>query len=444
MPRVPRSLVSNSVGSVIASGMLIFSTVLIPAILARSLTRGEFDAYSFVLAALPLMVMVPQSLRTVAATQLALAIARYGETAAQRGYRRFITRATLLQFLVAVIAIEAYVAANHGTTAPVTVREGLYGLLAYALGLVAVGLVVAPAAAHRDFRPDNVAKLWPGLFQLIGIALIWAAGARDPLPWIFVVYAASSWSVVPILAALDRQPRRTAAEAEHASAMAGELFHGLRGVLWWNLTAYLATTSTVMIVAIGFPRSVVPFSVASSLVGIVSAALIAVSGPVAAHATAMLDRAPAERRRFFLVVNTLFQGYIAVAALVILLAPVSLYALWLTPALAANVKWFSILLLPAAATRLLTAAFTLFVMSAGRQHTLWLSPLIEAVMTVAGSLLLGTWLGIDGIALALFASAAVRLALTVALDERRNRAALSLDRGDVLLSAWRLARARAC
>ena len=61
----PRSLLSNSIGSVLSSGMLIFSTVLIPAALARALTRPQFDVYSIVLASLPLVLILPQSMRSV-------------------------------------------------------------------------------------------------------------------------------------------------------------------------------------------------------------------------------------------------------------------------------------------------------------------------------------------------------------------------------------------
>ena len=160
MPRQPRSLLSNSVGSVIASGMLIFSTVLIPAILARALTRGEFDAYSFVFAALPLMVMVPQSLRTVAATQLALASSRFGEAGALTGYRRFVGSATLVQLVIATVAIEAYVTVSH--TAETTTRFGLYALLGYAIGLVAIGFYRLSCRGPSGFQAGQSGEVVAG------------------------------------------------------------------------------------------------------------------------------------------------------------------------------------------------------------------------------------------------------------------------------------------
>ncbi len=427
--------------------MLIFSTVLIPAALARALTRPQFDIYSVVLASLPLVLILPQSMRSVGASQLALAVARYGADRAIAGYGRFVIIVTAAHIALTIVGIELYVRLGHIVSDPTTVRFGLYALLMYTLGLLAVGLAIAPAAAQRDFRPDNVAKSWPGLAQLAGVAAIWIAGSGRPLPWIFAVYAVSSWSIAILLLLRSSIRGGDAHRAKSEPAPTGlirDLLLGLRGVLWWNVTAYLATTATVMVVAVGYRAQIVPFSIAISLLGIVSAAMVAVSGPIAVHATAALERPRPLRRRFFLLVNTLFQGYIFMTALVIVAAPVALYALWLTPQLADEVKLFSLMLLPATVLRLLTMCFTIFVMSAGRQHTLWLSPMVEAVLSITGSIILGHFLGIVGIPIALAFSATIRLVLTLVHDERLNAQELGLARGDVLLSGWWLARGRKC
>lgn len=433
----PRSLLANSISSVFASGMLIFSTVLIPAVLARALTRSQFDVYSIILASLPLILILPQSMRTVGATQLALMKGNYAAAdRAPAAYTRFIAVSSLVHTCLAVVGIELYIRISLQAAAN-ELRFGLYCILCYTLGQIVAGYFATPAAAQRDFLPDNIAKFWPGLFQLTGVTVVWLTDTDRTLFWIFVVYAASSWSIAAILLARSsasnfrRQPMP-------ALGRARDFFVGLRGILWWNLTAYLATTATLMVVAIGFPSHVVPFSIATSLLGIVSASLIAVSGPVAVHATASQHHAPPMRRRFFLLINTLFQGYIGTTALMIAAAPVLLYALWLTPALAAEVKWFVLWLLPATILRLLTMNFTIFVMSAGRQHTLWLSPLVEAALSLIGSIVLGSVLGIIGIPLALTFSAIARLLLTVVHDEPLNRIALALAPGDLLLSAWRV------
>lgn len=443
----PRSLLNNSLGSIVSSGLLIFSTVLIPAVLARALTRYQYDIYSIVLASLPLILILPQSMRTVGASQLALAVVRHGADRAIGSFDRFVAIVAAIHVALALVGIEIYVRVDHAIIDPTTMRIGLYALLAYTLGMIAAGLAIAPAAAQRDFLPDNIAKSWPGLTQLIGVAAVWASQSTRPLLWIFAIYPISSWSIAMFFLIRSRRGvaefHRTRTERAPPE-LVRDLLLGLRGVLWWNVTAYLATTATVMVVAIGYSHHIVPFSIATSLMGIVSAAMVAVSGPIAVHATSLLEQAEALRRRFFLLVNVFFQGYILVTAFVIVIAPTALYALWLTPQLAHEVKSFSLLLLPATVLRLLTMCFTVFVMSAGRQHTLWFSPMVEAGLSILGSITLGHFLGVEGIPVALAISAAVRLILTIVHDERINAQALGIKRGDVLLSGWRLARGRAC
>jgi hypothetical protein len=271
------------------------------------------------------------------------------------------------------------------------------------------------------------------------------AAPANPLAWICLVYLTSSWTAVLVLCL--RLSRSVQAQAEprdtwRDAGVEALFWSGLRGTTWWNVTAYLATSCAILIVSLQHPASIVPFSVASSFLGITSAGLIAVASPISGYAVGLAGDGVKERRRFFLIVNTLFQFYIAMTVAVVLLMPQQVFVLWLKPQLAGEVRHFCNLLLPAYALRLLTMAFTVFVMSAGRQETIWLSPLVEAVMSVVGCLVLGATIGVTGIPIALTISAGVRLLLTVLHDERRNVAALGLHPGDMLLSGWRLWRAR--
>lgn len=439
-----RSLISNSVGSILASGMLLFSTILIPAVLARALSPSEFQTYSIALAALPLMMVLPQSARSVGASQIALAATKHDIIDAIATYRRFIAGIGVAHVVLCTAGVEAYLALGHPTTDSTLMRIGAYAILAYTVGLIVVGLVIVPSAAQRNFLPDNIAKFWPGLVQLVGITAIWIAGIRPPLPWIFLIYLASSWSIAALLLAFNGNMPPTTVCNVATRKLTREFIHGLRGVLWWNVTAYLATTATVMVVAVAFPQNIVPFSIATSLLGVVAAVPIAVSGPIAVHATTMISSGENDRRKFFLRVNTIFQVYIGVAALFIFILPSAVYHLWLNAELADEVRIYCLWLLPAMVIRLLTMNFTIFVMSAGRQHTLWLSPLVEAVMSIVGSIVLGWLLGVAGIAMALTLSATTRLLLTLLHDERLNQSALALRQGDMLLSGLRLGRRPEC
>ncbi len=437
-----RSLVNNSISSILSSALLIFSTVLIPAILVRAITRADYDLLSLILAALPLLSIVPQSLRTAAASQLAIAYGRVHQWTATRIYWRFSMIVGLGLLATSIAGTEFYVhsAGNYQNQTSI-LRFGLYCISGHALGLIAIGLFSGPAAARRDFLPENFAKLWPGLFHLAGLTMVWICAPRVPLMWICLIFLTSSWSAALILGSRLWRSIYTGPDRKAPSGhdeVAALFWSGLRGTTWWNVTAYLATSSAILIVSLQHPASIVPFSVASSFLGITSAGLIAVASPVSGYAVGLVGRGRAERRRFFLMVNTLFQIYIAITALVVLLLPQQLFILWLQPQLADEVRHFCSLLLPAYALRLLTMAFTVFVMSAGRQETIWLSPLVEAVMSVIGCLILGNVIGITGIPIALTISAATRLLLTLLHDERRNVEALDIRAGDTMLSAWRL------
>lgn len=442
-----RSLVSNSVSSVASSGILLVTTILGPALLVRTITKQEYNLYLSALAILPLLSIIPQSLRTMAASELARAIEGGNAQAAVRSYLGFCLRVAGIVLVGSLVGAELYHALGRGFPGEdMMLRFGLYCVVANVIGIVLIGIVTGPAAAYHNFLPDNLAKIWPVLFQIVSVALIWLLRPAAPLWWLFATYALSTWTIAILLAArlwrviYGRRPDGHGAESD--PRIGRSLRAGLSGVVWWNLTSFLATTASLMIVAVAEPHDIAAFSVAVSLLGISSAGLIAVTSPIAVYASAIDRNASDRRRRFFLTMNTLFQVYIGLAACVVCLLPQWLFALWLTPQLAGEVRWISLLLLPSYVLRLLTMCFTVFVMSAGRQSTLWLSPLVEAVCSVVGCLVLGDFYGIPGIAAALTLSAAIRLVMTVAHDERVNVEALNLRAGDVLLSGWRLVRGR--
>lgn len=434
-----RSLLSNSLSSVVASGLLIFVTVLLPAVLARALNRADYDLLATVLAVLPLLSIIPQSLRTSAASQLAFAATQAPDLLVSRVYLIFSLQIMAALSLLAVIGIEVYVwldTAHEGRHW--LLRMGLYCAAGHALGLAAIGLSSGPAAARRDFLPENFAKLWPGFYHLIGIMLVWLLVPPTPLVLISLIYLTSSWTVAGLLATRLWRSIYIGEAGWRSLALMRAFRSGLRGATWWNLTAWMATSASILIVSLQQPESIVPFTIASSLLGITSAGLIALSGPISGYAVAMVARPPAERRRFFLRVNTLFQAYVGVTAVIVLVLPRELFVLWLTPSLAEEVRGLCLLLLPSYMIRLMTMAFTVMVMSVGRQATIWFSPLVEAVISILGCVLLGALLGMQGIALALTLSAVVRLILLVVHDERITATALELRRGDTLLSGPRL------
>lgn len=77
--------------------------------------------------------------------------------------------------------------------------------------------------------------------------------------------------------------------------------------------------------------------------------------------------------------------------------------------------------------------FTVFIMSSGRQSTIWLSPAVESVVATVGGLILIGVMGVEGIAVALFVSSVVRILLTLMYDINLNSDVLPLSAGDIVL-----------
>jgi hypothetical protein len=437
-----RSLVSNSVASLLSSGLLIFSTLLVPALLVRTISRADYDLLTSVLAMLMLLSVLSSSARGVAPSQLALAYARVDQGLATRAYARFTLMVIAGTALISVIGSELYIWFINADWGHIKLfRFGMYCIVGHALGLLAMGVFAGPAAAQRDFLPDSFAKLWPGIYHLSGIAAIWLIDPSRPLVWIFLVYLTSSWVGAGVLGLRLWQPLFGPAhknEPKARRALERVFWAGLRGMAWWNLMSYLAVNAATLIVLFLFAREIVPFSIATSFLGIISAGLIAVASPITGYAAGLVDSPIEDRRRFFLLVNSLFQLYILLTSLFILLIPKQIFVLWLTPVLAPQVQHFCFLLLPAYALRQLTVNFTIFVMSVGRQQNVWLTPLLEAALAIGGSVVLGLIIGIEGIAIALAVSSLARLILTVCYDGPRNADAIGLRRGDALWSALTL------
>lgn len=440
-----RSLVSNSVSSLISSGLLIFNTLLVPALLVRTITRPDYDLLMSTLAVLMLLSVVASSTRGIAPSQLVLAYAQTSKELATATYARFTLWVIAGTAALAVFGSEIFLGLQTSQGDLSQFRFGMYCIVVHALGLIAMGIFAGPAAAQRDFLPDNFAKLWPGIYHLIGIGAVWLIHPPTPLFWIFLVYLSSSWVGSLILGIWLWVPLfgKTLEDDEPTRQLLARTFwSGLRGLAWWNLMSYLAVNAATFLVLVLHPREIVPFGIAVSLLGVTSAGLIAVASPITGYAASLHDHPVDERRRFFLVVNTLFQLYVVATSVVILLLPQWLFEQWLTAELATQVQHFCLLLLPAYFLRQLTISFSIAVMSVGRQEHVWLTPLLEAILAVGGGVVLGLLFGIEGVPLALTLSSLVRLLMTAWHDEPRNAADIGIRRGDILWSSLTLLKLR--
>jgi O-antigen/teichoic acid export membrane protein len=435
-----RSLRANSVSSLIATGGVFAVTLAVPAVLARAVTQADYTTYATALAFLPLALLASQSLRNSAGSALIVAMRHSDGGEVAHAYRRIVLLIVAMVLLGGTVAIEFL---RHFSSAGAELNDGLLRFGAYCVLVnvsgIALGLLVTgPATAQQDFIPENLLKIVPPMLQLALFFLIWIRNPPHELWWIFVAVAASPWPLTAWLLARYRGANHQWFESNRfAREEAGGAFRFLGSsslsVGWWNLTAYFATSATVAIVALTLPGAVVAFGMAFSLMGVLSGGLIAISTPIASRAAAIAFDDTHARVAAFRRFNSLFIAYILIMAVAVLIVPSQIYELWVGPQYADQVRSMLISLIPATVLRLQTMCFTVFVMSVGRQSTLWLSPLVEAIVATVGSLLLVKMFGIEGIALALALSAAIRLAMTLAYDIRRNRDLFPIHWKDMMI-----------
>ena len=441
-----RSLRANSLSSLFASGGVFAITLAMPAVLARSITASDYQVYATAMAFLPLALLLSQSLRNCAGSALIVAMQRAQGADVARAYRRIVLLVTGLVLAGGVLVTEFLrFFSLVGDLDQGLLRFGVYCILINVSGIGFSLLVTGPATASQDFVPENLLKLAPPALLLALLIAVFIVAPDDELWWIFAAVAVSPWPLAGWLmlryhGAVGRwfDTSQTGTKRVSDPLTLNAIFRFLAvssaSVGWWNLTAYFATSITVAVVALILPEDVVAFGMAFSLIGLLSGGLIAISTPIASRVASIPLDDIAARVVAFRRFNGYFILYILAIALFVLLVPARLYELWVGTQYAGPVHSMLLLLLPATVLRLQTMCFTLFVMSIGRQSTLWISPLVESVVATGGSLLLVSSLGITGIALALALSAALRLAMTVAYDIRRNRDLFPIQWKDMLIS----------
>ena len=446
----PRSLISNSLTSIAASGVVIVATLILPALLSRLIKPGEYSLYATVLSLLPLLLIIPQSARASAGSALLIAYRKMETRKANRLFTHFIILLMALMLIGGTLGAEIYLHLYDGSsTGEVAIRIGIYGLIVNILGLCTALLISGPATAHNDFIPENMLKILPPIFLLLGVAAAYAVPAGERLFWVFLVTALSSWLsflfifLVYELARLIEGIRGRSLFQIILSQLVSLLggyreafsyyFQFIASVSWWNVTAYLSTSAAIAIVAFYLPEKIVSFSIAVSAIGVVSGGLIAISSPIASKVAAIPEDQTDYKKLLFQKFNAGFVLYIVASVIFLLVIPSPLFRFWVGETYAYDVQYFIWLLIPAYCLRLLTMCFTIFVMSSGRQRTIWLSPMVEAVTAVLLGLVLVQYSGVQGIAIALFLSSALRLLITLFHDVRLNRDTLPLSASDILI-----------
>ncbi len=447
-----RSLISNSLTSIAASGVVILTTLTLPALLSRSITPTEYSLFATAMSLLPLLSILTQSLRAGAGSAL-LGVYRETDTSiANRAFTRFVVLIIFSVIVSGLICSEFYLH-NIDNAESDILRFGIYSIIINIIGITLSISVTGPATAKNDFIPENILKIAPPMFQIIGFFGIYIFQNDNVIYYVFIVFAMSSWVSLLIILSLfarnrftvrrERKTHRSSIANFHESASLFQKAYGFYGrptasISWWNLTAFLSTTASVAIVAFFQPSKIASFSIAMSVIGVISGGLIAISSPIASKLASLRVDKLAIKREMFHKFNTLFIAYIVFSSLFVLIIPSVIFRFWVGEQYAEDVQYYVMLLLPAYCLRLLTMCFTIFIMSSGRQNTIWLSPAVEAVIATLGGFILIGYIGVAGIAIALLVSSAARLLFTLIHDINLNTDILPLTASDILLPRARI------
>lgn len=417
-----------------ASSALLIPTFAIPFILSRGLTTNEYTVYVTAVSFLPVLNILPQAFRTGAAPRLRAHFTTERNLEAKGGFGVLVLAVIVGQAIAvgSVLLTFATLGVSH-LTAQQSMALALVNL--NALGLLALGLTAIPGSAALDFRPENFAKATPNLAIVLGYALAIYLFHQASALRMLAIFASAPWLIALALALVYRDEVLEVSRAmvHTTRAMVRWMATGALSIAWWNLTAYLATTASVTVVALYYPQEVVPFSIASGLIALAGTLPIAFSNPIVAHAAADRGKPLATKRRFFLRVQLGLLVYLAMFGIGIAVLPAHFFEFWVGELYASEVQSYAIALLPAYLIRLWNMPLTLWVNSYGKQEQLLFSPTLESVIAGGGAVFAAIYLNVDAIPLVLFAAGLMRLFLTVFRDRKILEGELELRPIDLIL-----------
>lgn len=256
-------------------------------------------------------------------------------------------------------------------------------------------------------------------FNGLSLAGIYALAVGVALLLLALVYAIAGFP----------KPRRS--QVDRATTFA--LVRGMYGLGIWQLSLVLVSGLDLWIVARLDFDAVAGYALALScmtfLMG-VGGALFSPSLPVFAKALAGEDRSE------FAALFRRHQRWLMAIALALALGiiglPNSLWSALFKDSSAAFIAVMPILLL-ATVLRLSTLLYAYALIGANRQHQIIASPLLEGVLNVGLSIVLGIWLGPVGVALGTLAGAVLCLAMATLYNMPRQRHWVPVHASDLLL-----------
>jgi O-antigen/teichoic acid export membrane protein len=221
-------------------------------------------------------------------------------------------------------------------------------------------------------------------------------------------------------------------ESVSASA-AKELLGYCVGLGVMSFSMLLVTGFDLLLVGRFRFEDVIVYSIAATLVTLLSGALNAVLNVLMPHAATLHARADSKQLGSIVVFSTKLTAFLlffTAVPLVVFTAP--LIRMWIGPQFVSAGQPIFWILLSANVVRLFGAPYSVVLIATGQQRVIKISPLIEGCSNLIASIILGKELGGIGVAWGTFVGAVLGMATHIFYSMRKTRIEISFSRKEFL------------
>lgn len=418
---------------------------LSPLVLSRALDPQSYSAYLLGLQAVPFLLLLATPVQAAIAPKFArLGMVRNSSPAEVSS---LLALAARLFFCIALIAFSTAFALSFilpivlvwdTSFASVGIQAVRYLGIATALSIPAF-IITSYAAGRHNFLWDNVLKCLGPYLGLILIFTAWQlAPSSEGILSGQLVVALSAFSTIFASFLVIYLGTRQLLAFKVMQLDANP--HGMRdlikessGTYWWQFCALMSVGTGSFITSRVDLDSVAAYALAVSTTMVITGISTAFSAPFTIQIAQSSLKTQLQRVDDFKKFHDRFVMLVSVATVVLLVAPQSVFNLWLGESLGEAVRDLLIPLALANLLRQVTSPYTAAVLGLGQQGKIWLSPAIEAVVFICMSTLLGYTYGVQGVAYGLLIAALVRLIITLFYDLRITRDLLPLSAASLIV-----------
>lgn len=412
---------------------------LSPLVLARALDPQSYAAYVLGLQLVPFLMLLATPIQASIAPKFARS--RAAETSLSPDVSSLTAIAARSFFVIALIAIFTAVALSFILPVILAWDVAFASIGSQAIRYLGIAAALSmPALAFTSYAAGNNNFLWENVLKCLGpylgLLLVFSAWqllpnqqARISAEWVIGLSALATvlGSLFMIFLGL-RQPFAVKVRWFHTHPFGiRELIKESRGTYWWQVCALLSVGTGPFLVSRVEINSVAAYAIAVSTMTIITGVSTAFSGPFTVQIARSSLKPDVQRVDDFRRFHDRFMIFVCVATIVVLAMPQPVFNLWLGESLGQAVGQLLIPLAIANLIRQVTSPYTAAVLGLGKQSKIWLSPAVEAVLSILLGILLGYAYGSQGVAYGLLIAALVRLVVTLFYDLRITRTVLPLS-----------------